>query len=154
MGRDNHDNNNVHNVCDKNGNTVLHHACRINHYKIVNDMLTNHMHLVTKRNVKGDLPLYLLCSIAREGDSNSMTDDVEHLEMIWRMLLPTQKMYLTNNLSEVGKMSSNGKNIGLPPYMFGRLGRTYILSKRRMKRTTYNIENKKFGIGTREPFFV
>ena len=107
MGRDNHDNN----MCafDENGDTTLHYACRGNNFKVVNYLLAKHMQLVTKRNNEGDLPLYLLCSIAGEGDSNSMTDDVEHLEMIWRMLLPTQKMYLTNNLSEVGKMSSNGK---------------------------------------------
>ena len=85
MGRDNHGNN----MCafDDNGDTVLHYACRGNNFKIVNYLLTKHMQLVTKRNIEGDLPLYLLCGITGEGKINSMKNDIEHLETIWRLLL-------------------------------------------------------------------
>ena len=87
VGRDNYDNNNVHNICDENGDTVLHYACRGNNFKIVNYLFTKHMQLVTKRNNEGDLPLYLLCSIAGEEENNSKTNDIEHLETILRLLL-------------------------------------------------------------------
>ena len=83
MGRDNHDNN----MCafDENGDTTLHYACRGNNFKVVNYLLAKHMQLVTKRNNDGDLQLYL-CSTG-EGKSNSMTNDIEQLETIWRLLL-------------------------------------------------------------------
>jgi len=70
---------------DKLRDTALHYACRGKNYTVVKYLLETQMQMVTKRNVKGDLPLYLLCNTS--GMNSSELDNTEHLEMIWRLLL-------------------------------------------------------------------
>lgn len=54
--------NDLLNICDKSGNTVMHYACRGNNYKVINYLLNRHMILAVTRNFDGNLPVYILCS--------------------------------------------------------------------------------------------
>ena len=78
----------IHNILmdarDINRDTALHYACRGKNHTVVKYLLENQMQMVTKRNTKCDLPLYLLCGTAGK---NSSILDSEHLEIIWRLLL-------------------------------------------------------------------
>ena len=87
------------NTCDARGNTVLHYACLGNNYVVIKYVLTKYMQLVAKRNIDGDLPVYLLssCSPFIQGSINgvpvcsnygrSELDNPQHLETIWKLLL-------------------------------------------------------------------
>ena len=92
--------NDLLNILDSKGNTVMHYACRGNNYKVINYLLTRHMQLVTKRNIEGDLPVYVLSSCTHHlihGKVNgvpvysnygrSELDNPQHLETIWKLLL-------------------------------------------------------------------
>jgi len=86
--------NDLLNIRDSNGNTVMHYACLGNNYKVINYLLTRSMQLVTRRNIDGDLPVYLLSSCAHHLIHGKIDEVLiysnygrsEHLETIWKLL--------------------------------------------------------------------
>lgn len=74
-------------VHGKNGDTVMHYACSGGNLDLVDHILDYHMQLVTKRNVKGELPLHLLCNCKETWFNQSDKSHLDHLELVWRLLL-------------------------------------------------------------------